>query len=102
MAWQKTDLHIIPPVWPMADTDRFPFEIPNGEVAISATAIMIRTDTGASVSGVIESVAMNGASTGAIVTVSGLTRGVEYQLKVPFTHAGGKIATRLLEIPCVA
>jgi hypothetical protein len=53
--------------------------------------------------GIIEGApTLTGDGTGAVVIVSGLTRGVTYELSTSFTGADGEVWTKTTVIACVA
>lgn len=97
---QKTDLSVTPPVYAMADTDRESIAFDAGSAITTATPVLTRIDTNAVVVGPVESSGVAGNI--ATVVVSGLTRGVAYELAVTFLNAAGRKWTRTLILDVVA
>lgn len=99
-AWRATDLSVSPPSYQMADTDRESFAFDAKEAITGATAVLTRLDTMAAVPASIESVTV--ATPLATVVVSGLIRGITYELAVTFTRSDGRRWSRTLILECVA
>lgn len=99
-SWQATDLSVSPPSYQLADTDKVALSINAQEAITTATAELIRLDTLA-VMPAGNAVVTPGASS-ATVVVSGLARGVTYELAVTFTRADTTKWTRTLVLECVA
>ena len=102
-AWQRTALHVDPPLIQMADTDRETLDIPIGATVTTVTATIVAyADPETPLAGIIETTARNGTGDGALVTISGLTRGTTYELSVVGTTDDGRRLTSLLAIKAVA
>lgn len=95
-----TDLSVEPPIRQMADTDRESLRFDAGETISEATATAWRLDTNVTDDSIIESCTAD--TDGCDVLVSGLTRGVSYELSVVFARSNGTEWTRTLVIMCVA
>lgn len=111
MTWSRTDLSVSPPSRQIADGDRETLGFAAGEAITGANATMRRLDTGVDVQGPVASgttgndppiEAVTIASTTASVVVSGLTRGIDYELSVGFETAAGRQWTRTLVLEVVA
>lgn len=99
-AWRATDLSVSPPSFQMADTDRESFAFDAGEAIVDATAVLTRLDTLATVPTSVESVIV--ATPLATVTVSGLIRGLTYELAVTMERSDGRKWTKTLVLDVVA
>lgn len=101
--WQRTTLSTTPALIEMADTDRRGLAIDAGETVTDVTAAIVALDTPAvALTDLVEDVAINGDNDGAVVIVSGLTRGVIYELSTVFTASDGEVWTKTTAIKCVA
>ncbi len=102
--WNRTSLSTTPALIEMADTDRRGLAIDAGETVTTVTAeIVDLADPATPLTGLIEGTpAINGTTDGAVVIVSGLTRGVLYELSTVFTGNDGEVWTRTTAIRCVA
>lgn len=100
MSWQRTNLSVNPPSREIANTDREVLRFEAGEAITGASAHVVRLDTLAVVDGVVEAVDVD--ATGASVTVSGLTRGVTYEMSIVFTRSNLTRWTRTLVLRCIA
>lgn len=102
VTWQRTTLSTDPAYIEMADTDRRGLAIDAGETVTDVTAELVALDAPAVPLELVEDVAINGDNDGAVVIVSGLTRGVLYELSTVFTAADGEVWTKTTAIRCVA
>lgn len=101
--WQRTSLSTSPGLIEMADTDRRGLAIDAGETVTAVTAEIVDLDMPATpLADLVEDVAVNGSNDGAVVIVSGLTRGVLYELSTVFTASDGEVWTKTTAIKCVA
>ena len=101
--WQRTDLHVTPAMIQMADTDRETLDVPIGATVTTVEATIVRySDPATPLDGLIEATTLNDAADGALVTLSGLTRGTLYELAVVGVTGDGTRLTSLLAIRCVA
>jgi hypothetical protein len=100
VAWRATDLSVDPPSRAMADTDIETFGFDAGEPIEDATGTLTRLDTMESVDELIVNTDI--VDEIAALTISGLTRGIVYELAVTFQNPTGRRWTRTLVIPCVA
>lgn len=87
-------------VYEMADTDRESFAFDAEGPITGATVVMTDLGSGVAVTAPIE--AESHAGQIQTVVVSGLTRGVDYELAVTFENSAGRKWTRTLTIACVA
>lgn len=97
MTYEPTGLDVGDP-WPLAEGDVETFAFDAQEAIASATVALVRIDTFAAAG----SVSVDLSGTVVRPTVSGLTNGVVYQLRVRFKTAANREWTRTLGIPCVA
>lgn len=98
--FQPNGLSIKKRPFPMADTDRIAFTFDAEETITDAAAELALRSDGTEVEG--PEVTVTPEAEGATVVVSGLTRGVEYELSVIFTREDATVRTRTLAIDCVA
>lgn len=103
VTWQRTTLSTDPAMIEMADTDRRGLAIAAGETVTAVTAHIVNvTAPTVPLTGIIESVAINGANNGAVVIVKLLTRAVTYELNTIFTASDGEVWTKTTIIRCLA
>jgi len=100
MPWRATDLSTSPPSRQIAAGDREALAFNAETVIASATAILTRLDTYAAFPTGIETVVT--ATPLVTVTVSGLARGVDYELAVTFVTGAGRRWTRVVVLEVVA
>lgn len=101
--WTRTSLHVSPAMIEMADTDRETLDIPIGATVESVEAtIAVYSDPDTMLDDIIETTSLNDEADGALVTISGLTRGGMYELSVVGTTSDGRRLTSLLAIKAVA
>jgi len=100
--WQATALSVSPPSRQVADTDRTALTFTAGEAITEATAILALLPAGTATTGMIESTTVDTVANTATVVVSGMTRGVTYELSVTFTRSDLTRWTRILNLLCVA
>ncbi len=100
--WQATSLSVSPPSRQVADTDRTALVFTAGEAITGATSILAILPAATATTGLIESTTVNTVANTATIVVSGLTRGVTYELAVTFIRADTTKWTRTLALPCVA
>lgn len=102
-AWNRTTLSTDPATIEMADTDRRPLAISAGETITGVSTKIVNYDQpDIELDDLVESSTLNDTNDGALVWVSGLTRGVFYELSTIFTSADGEIWTKTTLIKCVA
>lgn len=103
VVWLRTSLNTAPAVIEMADTDRRPLAIAAGEIitAVSANIVNLVAPS-ILIVGPVETAVLNATLNGAIVTIQGLTRGIDYELSTVFTAADGEIWTKTTLIKCVS
>jgi hypothetical protein len=98
-AWRVTSLSVSPTPYQMAAADRQAFRFNAEEPITGAVAMLTNLRTGAVVALPAGSVTTEAEA--AIVTISGLTAGVSYQLAVTFTRSDTIAWTRTLILECV-
>lgn len=100
IAWRMTSLSVQPPSYQLADTDRVALAFAAGQPITTATASLLELPSLAPITGVVESTTVGAED--ATIIVSGMTRGVTYELAVTFSRADDTRWTRTLIIECVA
>ncbi|MBA2753672.1 MAG: hypothetical protein H0U40_04315 [Chloroflexia bacterium] len=100
--WQATALSVSPPSRQVADTDRTALTFTAGEAITAATAILAILPAGTATTGLVETTTVDTAANTATVVVSGLARGVTYELSVTFTRADLTRWTNTLVLICVS
>ncbi len=100
--WQATALSVSPPSRQVADTDRTALTFTAGEAITAATAILAILPAGTATTGLVETTTVDTVANTATVVVSGLARGVTYELSVTFTRADLTRWTKTLHLLCVA
>lgn len=100
--WQATALSVTPPSRQVADTDRTALTFTAAEAITGATSILAILPAGTATTGLIEGPTVDTVANTATVVVSGLTRGVTYELSVTFTRSDLTRWTKTLILICVA
>ena len=100
--WQATALSVSPPSRQVADTDRTALVFTAGEAITGATSILAILPAATATTGLIESTTVDIVANTATIVVSGLTRGVTYELSVTFIRADLTRWTKTLVLVCVS
>ena len=101
--WQATSLSVSPASRQFADTDRAALTFTAGEAIASATADLVILPTSTSAADLISGpITVDLVANTATVIVSGMTRGVTYELAVTFVRSDTTSWTRTLILLCVA
>jgi hypothetical protein len=100
MPTRPTDLSVKRTPYQMASNDKIAFTFPANEPVTAALGTLVVLPAATSSGGAtVTTVAL---AEGATITVSGLVRGTEYELKITFTRANTTKWSRTLNIDCVA
>ncbi len=100
--WTSSDLSTTPAYYEMADTDRRVFGFNATPGTIGVTTEIIRLDTNALVVDVLDPPVFDGIANTITVAVSGLTRGLTYELSVIEHKPNNGRETAITVIGCVA